>query len=90
MTLLDVASALAIPIEGLEVTIDSKMAVMADASKLSWERRLRISRLIREIKVRGPLTDEQRDQLLRGADFCPVDNTLTQSVDIETTVIVVT
>ena len=64
------------------------MAVMAEASKLSWERRLRISRLIREIRVRGPVTDEQRKQLLQGADFCPVDNTLTQSVEIETTVVV--
>lgn len=88
MTLLDVASALGIPIEGLEVAIDSKMAVVADASKLSWERRLRISRLIREIRVRGSITDEQRAQLLQGADFCPVDNTLTQPVEIETTVVV--
>lgn len=70
------------------MAIDSKMAVVTESSKLSWERRLRVSRLIREIRVRGPLTEEQRVQLLRGADFCPVDNTLTQSVEIETAVVV--
>ncbi len=89
MTLLDVAAAKGIPVEGLEVTIDSKMAVAAGDSKLSWERRLRISRMIREIRVLGPVTAEQRETLLRGADHCPVDNTLTQSVEIETTVVTV-
>ncbi len=89
MTLLDVASARNIPIEGLEVTIDSKVSVGAQESKLSWERRLRISRMIREIRVRGPITEEQRETLLKGADYCPVDNTLTRSVELETTVVVV-
>ncbi len=89
MTLLDVAAAKGIPVDGLQVTIDSKMAVVANDSKLSWERRLRISRMTREIRVRGPLSAEQREMLLRGADYCPVDNTLTQSVEIETTVVTV-
>ncbi len=89
MTLLDVASAQKIPVRGLEVTVDSKMAVAAEASKLSWERRLRISKMIRHIRVSGPVTEEQRDLLLRGADYCPVDNTLTQPVELETTVTVV-
>ena len=46
--------------------------------------------IVDESKERGGtgLTEEQRVQLLRGADFCPVDNTLTQSVEIETTVVV--
>ncbi len=89
VTLLDVASALQIPVEGLEVAIDTKMAVVAQESRLSWERRLRISKMVREIRVRGPITEEQRELLLRGADYCPVDNTLTHSVEIETSVVVV-
>jgi len=71
------------------VTIDSKMAVVAQESKLSWERRLRIARMTREVRVRGPITEEQRALLLKGADYCPVDNTLTQSVELETTIVVV-
>jgi len=71
------------------VAIDSKMAVVAQESKLSWERRLRIARMTREVRVRGPITEEQRALLLKGADYCPVDNTLTQSVELETTVVVV-
>ncbi len=67
------------------MTIDSKLAVASNESKLSWERNLRISRMIRDIKVAGPLTDEHRAMLLRGAEWCPVDNTLTKSVQIETT-----
>ena len=71
------------------MTIDSKMAVVAQESKLSWERRLRIARMTREVRVRGPITEEQRALLLKGADYCPVDNTLTQSVELETTIVVV-
>jgi len=71
------------------VAIDSKMAVVAQESKLSWERRLRIARMTREVRVRGPITEEQRALLLKGADYCPVDNTLTQSVELETTIVVV-
>ncbi len=84
VTLLDVAAANKIPLTGLEVTIDSKLAVAANESKLSWERKLRISRMIRGIRVTGPLTNEHRALLLRGAEWCPVDNTLTKSVEIET------
>ncbi|MDR7435022.1 MAG: OsmC family protein [Armatimonadota bacterium] len=88
VTLLDVAEAQNIPIESLEVAIDSKFSVVMDESKLSWERRLRISRMIREIRVRGPITEEQKALLLKGAEFCPVENTLTNPVKIETTIVV--
>lgn len=71
------------------MAIDSKMAVVAQESKLSWDRRLRIARMTREVRVRGPITEEQRALLLKGADYCPVDNTLTQSVELETTIVVV-
>ena len=87
VTLLDVAQALGIPVEGLEVAIDTRMAVSAAESHLSWERKLRISRMVRTIRVWGPMTEEQRDMLLQGAEYCPVENTLTTPVDIETTIL---
>ncbi len=56
------------------------------ASKNSWERQLRISKMIRQIRVKGPISEAQRELLLKGADYCPVDNTLTTPVEIETIV----
>lgn len=58
-------------------------------SKSSWERQLRISKMIRQIRVRGPLSEAQRDVLLQGAEYCPVDNTLSTPVELETTIEVV-
>lgn len=55
-------------------------------SKNSWERQLRISKMSRHIRVKGPLSAQQRDLLLKGADHCPVDNTLATPVEIETTI----
>jgi putative redox protein len=86
VTVLDVAAANTIPIEGLEVEVDSVMGVHAAESKLSWERRLRISRLRRRITVRGAVTEEQQALLLQGAEWCPVDRTLARGVAIETTI----
>lgn len=45
--------------------------------------------MIRQIRVTGPISEAQRELLLKGADYCPVDNTLTTPVEIETTVEVV-
>jgi len=56
------------------------------ASKNSWERQLRISKMIRQIRITGSISEAQRELLLKGADYCPVDNTLTTPVEIETTV----
>jgi len=39
--------------------------------------------------VKGPLSGEQRDLLLKGADDCPVDNTLTIPGEIESTIEVI-
>lgn len=75
-----------IPVGSLEVAIDGTMAMMAAGSTLPWERRLRISRLQREIRVRGSLTEDQRALLLRAAEACPVDGTLRSSVQIETVI----
>jgi uncharacterized OsmC-like protein len=43
-----------------------------------------IDRLERTIALSGPLTDEQREELLRVADRCPVHRTLRSEIDIRT------
>ncbi len=75
--------------EGIEVEIESKRAARVMESKNSWERQLRISKMIRQIRVRGTLSQAQRDVLLKGAEYCPVDNTLSTPVEIETAIEVV-
>jgi uncharacterized OsmC-like protein len=44
----------------------------------------RIDRIDREIHLTGPLTEEQRAQLLHIADLCPVHRTLTSEINIRT------
>ncbi len=58
-------------------------------SKSSWERQLRISKMIRQIHIHGSLSEVQREVLLKGAQHCPVDNTLSTPVEIETTIEVI-
>jgi len=45
----------------------------------------RLDIINREIEFTGPLTDDQREQLLRIANRCPVHRTLTSEIDIRTT-----
>jgi putative redox protein len=41
-----------------------------------------VGRLEREVEMRGPLTDEQRQRLLAIADRCPVKQTLERGIEI--------
>jgi len=41
-----------------------------------------VGRLEREVELRGPLTDEQRQRLLAIADRCPVKQTLERGIEI--------
>jgi uncharacterized OsmC-like protein len=43
-----------------------------------------IPRVARRIELEGPLTDEQRKRLLQIADRCPVKQTLTRGIIVET------
>lgn len=86
MTLRVVAEANQIPLDGIEVAIDAKRTARVMESKNSWERQLRISKMRRQIRVKGALSADQRDLLLKGAEYCPVDNSLTTPVEIETTI----
>ncbi len=47
----------------------------------------RIDRLERTIVLNGPLTEEQRQELLRIAERCPVHRTLTSKIDIQTSLV---
>lgn len=44
----------------------------------------RVDRIERSLELEGDLSEEQRDDLLRIADRCPVHRTLTSEIDIQT------
>jgi putative redox protein len=46
-----------------------------------------LDRIERDIHFSGPLTEEQRSKLLEIANKCPVHQTLTSEIDIETRVV---
>jgi putative redox protein len=47
-------------------------------------RAVKLDLIEREIEVRGPLSEEQRDRLLYIANRCPVHRTLTSTIEIHT------
>jgi len=69
MTMLWYANRKHIPVEGIEVTVER------DDS----EERKGIYRLHVTLSLTGPLTEEQRQELLRVASKCPVDRLMTQA-----------
>ena len=44
------------------------------------------TRIDRQVRLTGPLSDEQRERLLEIANKCPVHKTLTHPIDIHTSV----
>jgi uncharacterized OsmC-like protein len=52
-------------------------------------RGLKMTALTRSIQVWGTISQEERDQLLYGAEHCPVTNTLEPAVKIRTTIDVI-
>ncbi len=54
-----------------------------DPLALDFTRNLRISKIRREIRMIGDLTEEQRKTLMKEAACCPISNTLGQGVEIE-------
>lgn len=85
MTLRDAARILKIPLEDVEVTLTSKANLPPGDDPLAIERtrRLRIAKIQREIRLLGPLSEDQREALMKEAACCPVHNTLSQAVRIE-------
>ena len=47
----------------------------------------KVDSILREISIEGNLTDEQREQLMKIADKCPVHQTLQSEVLIESRLI---
>jgi len=44
-------------------------------------------RMHRRVEIAGPLTDQQRSDILRVANACPVHKTLTGTLEIDTTLV---
>jgi putative redox protein len=63
------------PLESVEV----KVAFQRESSFSS-------TKIVRNIKLQGDLSEDQRERLLDIANKCPVHKTLTQPIEIETTV----
>lgn len=86
MTLLLYARRKGIPLEKVVVELeDSRVHAVDCADCLSKEGYIREIR--RQIRMVGPLTDEQRARLLEIADKCPVHKTLTAEIKIRTTLL---
>jgi len=84
-----VAREFQIPLEGVQVRVSHKQNLLVGGPNDPQQRKMRITELYREISVRGPITDEQRERLLWGAEHCPVHNSISAAIPIRTTIAVV-
>jgi putative redox protein len=76
MTLQMYARRKSIPLEEVAVEVEHRREHAADCAECEDETAGRIEVLYRRIVLRGPLSAEQRDELLRIAKRCPVHKTL--------------
>lgn len=74
------------PLESVQVQVRHSKVHAADCASCETKDG-RIDRLDRTIVLTGPLTGEQRQELLRIADRCPVHRTLTSEIQILTTLV---
>jgi len=79
-----VAREFQIPIEGVQVRVSHKQNLLVGGPNDPRQRQLRITELYRQISVRGPVTEEQRERLLWGAEHCPVHNSIGAAIPIRT------
>jgi uncharacterized OsmC-like protein len=70
------------PLEEVAVDVEHNRVHAQDCEKCEQEREGLIDVMQMRIVVRGPLTDEQRDDLLRVAARCPVHKTLKSAPEI--------
>ena len=82
MTLQFYANREKIPLEGVEMTLLNDRMHAQDCADCTTTAGY-IHRFDVKIRLRGPLTPEQRDQLLGVAKRCPVYKTLTSEIRIE-------
>jgi putative redox protein len=74
------------PLESVTVQVRHSKVHAADCTSCD-SKEVRIDRLERTIALVGPLNDEQRQELLRIAERCPVHRTLTSKIDIRTSLV---
>ncbi len=81
-----------IPLENVEVILSYKVNLTNRAAPSAYGnapldmdnvRKLRIAKILREVRLFGPLDEEQRAVLMEEAACCPVSNTLSQTTRIE-------
>jgi len=70
------------PLEEVAVEVEHERTHAEDCTKCQEPREGRIEVLHRRIVLRGPLTEEQRDDLLRVAARCPVHKTLKAAPEV--------
>ncbi len=71
------------PLEGIEVALRHQK-IHADSCRECETKSGYLDEIKREIKLEGPLDDEQRKRLLQIADRCPVHRTLHSEIRIDT------
>ena len=86
MTLQIYARRKSIPLEEVAVEVEHRREHAEDCAESDDATSGRIERLYRRIVLRGPLSAEQRDDLLRVAKRCPVHKTLRLLDDVVDTV----
>lgn len=86
MTVRMYASRKGFPLEGVEVRLTHDRIHAEDCADCGPSSGL-IDTVERTIELRGPLTEDQRRQLLAIADRCPVHRTLTTEIRIRTTLL---
>ena len=72
------------PLEGVEVTLSHDRVHARDCADCESKEGF-VANIEREVRLRGPLTEEQRLQLLAIAARCPVHKTLTNEIKIRDT-----
>lgn len=86
MTISIVARQRGWPLEFVTVHVCHSKVHAEDCAACETKER-RIDRLDRTIELTGPLSDEQRQDLLGIADRCPVHRTLMSEIDIRTSLL---
>jgi putative redox protein len=83
MTLRMYASRKGWPLEEAVVRLRSARSHAADCANCD-KQAVGIRRIDRQIELKGPLTDEQRERLLGIADRCPIKQTIERGLHVET------
>ena len=83
MTMKMYADLKGIPLESVEVELTHDKVHAKDCESCETETS-KIDKIVKTIKLAGPLSEEQKSKLLEIADKCPVNRTLKSEIKIET------